>query len=357
LEDCGHIVELSGMQGFLKSKFEKSDEEEEQGNNQKLEIQLPECPKCKKTIRVSQAFSKYVKEQLRNIENVKAKYFGKRDLIENEKLELLIKVRNEIKTSGSIGKTFVKFLQDSKTKLGMDFYVSMKNRWNLLIMLRSFIIKNQESINNMGDWQREYILFEIEKVLSILEKHNIGKKENDILFDFYSDQKMRELNDEIKRIEAIFIYFQFDSQFKKTKNSKELDKNIRIFGLLSKLESRVSKRIVPFSDVENEVEQIFTSLSQELKTELTREEKAMIHKAMGFSQGHWFNCPNGHPYCITECGGAMQESKCPECGAEIGGSSHALLSTNTLNRDMDGATHAAWSDTANNMANWQMNFD
>ena len=32
----------------------------------------------------------------------------------------------------------------------------------------------------------------------------------------------------------------------------------------------------------------------------------MIIKAMGLSAGHWFECPNGHPYIITECGGATE---------------------------------------------------
>ena len=45
----------------------------------------------------------------------------------------------------------------------------------------------------------------------------------------------------------------------------------------------------------------------------------MIHKAMGFDKGHWFKCPNDHIYCITECGGAMEKSFCPDCKAEIGG--------------------------------------
>ena len=36
-------------------------------------------------------------------------------------------------------------------------------------------------------------------------------------------------------------------------------------------------------------------------------------------QGHVFTCPNGHVYFIGECGGAMEESRCVECGAIIGG--------------------------------------
>ena len=52
---------------------------------------------------------------------------------------------------------------------------------------------------------------------------------------------------------------------------------------------------------------------------LTDAERIEIVKAIGLTKGHWFKCPNGHYYCIGECGGAMQEAKCPECGATIGG--------------------------------------
>jgi hypothetical protein len=51
----------------------------------------------------------------------------------------------------------------------------------------------------------------------------------------------------------------------------------------------------------------------------------------------------------------MEEAKCPECGSKIGGRQHRLLSNNTLASEMDGARHAAWSDRANNLGNW--NFD
>jgi hypothetical protein len=45
--------------------------------------------------------------------------------------------------------------------------------------------------------------------------------------------------------------------------------------------------------------------------------------------GHWYRCPNGHPYTIGECGGAMQVSQCPECGEAVGGTSHRLLQNNS----------------------------
>jgi hypothetical protein len=41
----------------------------------------------------------------------------------------------------------------------------------------------------------------------------------------------------------------------------------------------------------------------------------MIIKAVDLSKGAWFECPNGHPYVIGECGGAVTASKCPTCNA------------------------------------------
>lgn len=98
-------------------------------------------------------------------------------------------------------------------------------------------------------------------------------------------------------------------------------------------------------------------------TEISPAERAMINQAMSqdfrSSQktGHWFKCKNNHIYCITECGGAMQQARCPVngCGEIIGGQNHALRSDQSLATEMDGARYAAWSDQ-NNMANFG-NFD
>ena len=73
-------------------------------------------------------------------------------------------------------------------------------------------------------------------------------------------------------------------------------------------------------------------------------ERKMVVQAMGLKQGHWYKCPNGHIYCIGDCGGAMMESRCNECGEIIGGESHRLRSDNTLAREMDGASTSAWPD-------------
>lgn len=63
----------------------------------------------------------------------------------------------------------------------------------------------------------------------------------------------------------------------------------------------------------------------------------------GFGQpGHWFTCPNGHPYVIGECGGAMETGTCPECSAAIGGGGHALLGDNRHAGAFDGSSMGAY---------------
>ncbi|KAH6914275.1 hypothetical protein BKA70DRAFT_1558250 [Coprinopsis sp. MPI-PUGE-AT-0042] len=68
--------------------------------------------------------------------------------------------------------------------------------------------------------------------------------------------------------------------------------------------------------------------------EVSLDEKMAIVKSFNFSHaGHWYNCPNGHTYVIDDCGGAMVQSRCPDCGETIGGSNHREEANNTLAAD------------------------
>ena len=91
----------------------------------------------------------------------------------------------------------------------------------------------------------------------------------------------------------------------------------------------------------------FFRRSHPVLSPLTEEDKKVIVSAIGLSKGHWFKCPMGHIYAIGECGGAMERSTCPECGAGIGGANHRLEDGNELAPEMDGAIHPAWSEQAN----------
>lgn len=76
---------------------------------------------------------------------------------------------------------------------------------------------------------------------------------------------------------------------------------------------------------------------------------------MDVKKGAWFKCPNGHPYCIDRCGGAMETSVCVDCKAPIGGLNHRVLETNQFAGEMDGATHAVYSNITDQLENFALN--
>ncbi|KAI4599940.1 hypothetical protein KJ359_001676 [Pestalotiopsis sp. 9143b] len=71
--------------------------------------------------------------------------------------------------------------------------------------------------------------------------------------------------------------------------------------------------------------------------ELAAIKSAMVSGAGGLSthSGHWYNCENGHPFAIGECGMPMEQARCPECGAPIGGQSHQLIAGVTRASEME----------------------
>ncbi|KAJ7045696.1 hypothetical protein C8F04DRAFT_1065834 [Mycena alexandri] len=49
---------------------------------------------------------------------------------------------------------------------------------------------------------------------------------------------------------------------------------------------------------------------------VTFDEQRAVVQALNFSHtGHFYKCPQGHVYVIGECGGAVERTRCPECGS------------------------------------------
>ncbi|ORY07796.1 NFX1-type zinc finger-containing protein 1 [Clohesyomyces aquaticus] len=102
----------------------------------------------------------------------------------------------------------------------------------------------------------------------------------------------------------------------------------------------------PFQNAEQlgkAVEENIKLLRREWYEKVTEEELAEIKKAMlsgpkgiATHSGHWYNCANGHPFAIGECGMPMQQARCPECGAPIGGLQHQAVEGVTRATNMEG---------------------
>ncbi|EEQ35140.1 Ab1-133 [Microsporum canis CBS 113480] len=90
------------------------------------------------------------------------------------------------------------------------------------------------------------------------------------------------------------------------------------------------------------VEESIASMKKEWYEEVTSAEKEAIKAAMlsgprgiATHSGHWYNCANGHPFVIGECGMPMELARCPECGASIGGQHHTAVSGVTRATEME----------------------
>ncbi|RFU27389.1 Adenosinetriphosphatase/Nucleoside-triphosphate phosphatase, partial [Scytalidium lignicola] len=91
--------------------------------------------------------------------------------------------------------------------------------------------------------------------------------------------------------------------------------------------------------MENEVKEVENMLRDStFYMPVSNEEKAAVYAAMAREfrgTGHWYYCVNGHPFTIGECGMPMQEAKCPQCGAQIGGLDHRPVSGVNPARDFE----------------------
>jgi hypothetical protein len=176
-----------------------------------------------------------------------------------------------------------------------------------------------------------------DKVISYMDTllHSVGKRGSKI-----SGQEIEEINMEIQRFHRLCQLYKIRSEctYKLNCSKPEVKKCFDTA-------HRIAYSIEKFSkECDMALKAALEDLRKELKSavKITDAERKMIVGALGFKQGHWYKCPNGHIYVIGDCGGAMQVGQCNECGERIGGSSHRLLPSNRLAPEMDGATRPAW---------------
>lgn len=113
--------------------------------------------------------------------------------------------------------------------------------------------------------------------------------------------------------------------------------------LLTKADKLCEQPFQNAKELRKAVEQLMKLLGREWYETVTAEEIAAIKSAMisgpggiATHSGHWYNCVNGHPFAIGECGMPMQLARCPECGAPVGGQNHEAVAGMTRATNMEG---------------------
>ncbi|NXU72969.1 ZNFX1 protein, partial [Oreotrochilus melanogaster] len=322
LEDCGHIFESQGLDHYMDDDSDI--------------IKLKVCPICQTPIRKNLRYGTIVKRRLDEIEKVKEKIQGPAQEIESSRQRLqaaltgnavlqrnlplkYLMLKDKLKTS-ALSTTSIGLIQNQ-----LNFYERVADLTN--------------SMNKIDPSEREGLRKRLHEVQEWLDKPRLS----------FTGQELSDLQSELQRLTYLV------SLLARCKGigtmitpalAAEIASTRQVLDGTQKLTEKEEAAVVAALE----------RLSAALPVSglgISEAERVQIVSAVGCPRGHWFKCRNGHIYVIGECGGAMERSKCPECQEVIGGTNHALDSTNSLAPEMDGATHAAWSETANNLLNFE----
>jgi hypothetical protein len=343
LNDCGHIFESTGMEQWL-----HRDEEE---------IGFKLCPKCKTAIKTTQRYSDCIKQALADVAFVKTNVHGTKKENDDKRVHLEQKLALLLHTSKIRLGSFCQTLEKTLVVLENRLKVTRKGKFQPINKHELSAVESKlqiiEHIENICSKKKTTAVLEdgppadiclpqVEFIMQIVNRD----------LDCITEQEIDDVDFELSRLSRIMEFNQIKAsssfRFRLTDSKIKLIVT-RIEGILFDLKK--------FSEeCEKSVVQLLKELSKLVASAIgiSEMEKREIVKAMGFKQGHWFKCRNGHPYVIADCGGAMVESVCNECGERIGGANHSLRADNAVATEMDGARYGAWSEQAN-MGNYVLN--
>ncbi|XP_053575344.1 NFX1-type zinc finger-containing protein 1 [Bombina bombina] len=327
LEDCGHIFEVSGMDKYMKMS---------DNSNEETSIKLKVCPVCQTPIRRNLRYGTIVNRTLEEIERVKERIQGPADEIALTKSRLKDTLDQMVEFRRTFSMEYMELrdtLQSSNTSLR-----KLNTLENMMLFYKK-LASLFRSIKNVDEKEKTGLKNRLLQIKGWVEKTR----------SFFTEQELSDLQNEVMRF-SYLLELLVSCKAASSSTNSTIQNEIDLLREVLERSNRFTEKDEVF--VKEKLKELKKSLQQS-GLGISDSERVMIVKAMGLQTGHWFKCPNNHIYVITECGGAMETSKCPDCQETIGGTQHTLHSTNRLAREMDGAHHAAWSETANNLFNFE----
>lgn len=329
LEDCGHIFESTAMDVWMDEKQQANDEEE-------VAIKLKECPRCRTPIRKNLRYGSHINRSLAEIEMVKRKINRQEDIKEHTralKKQLLENLGMQMHQHEEYIIIFDRLGEPNLT--ANDLWV-LENKIDFQIRVN----KLQEiERKNMSDLQAIRFSKNVCEFVDWLSSRH----------QKFTDQQVSDLQRELLRLTLLAELNARHHMAGERGQNDDVQFEVQTTRAVLEKPSQFTDQDVA------SVKEALKKLDDKLPLtglQISDQERDMIISAMKLPPGHWYKCPNGHVYLITECGGAMESRRCPDCDATIGGSNHALVSGNEVASEMDGAQHGAWSD-ANNLLNYE----
>nr|XP_034979822.1 NFX1-type zinc finger-containing protein 1 [Zootoca vivipara] len=326
LEDCGHIFSALGLDRYM-----DGEEEEEEGA-----VRLKVCPSCQTPVRKSLRYGTLVKRSLAEVEVVKGRMQGSSAEIKSGALQLMRALQQETTLRLHLSRQH----EQLRKKLEDDsLSASTLGLVETLLGFYAQVAGLMATIGKLARQEQEGMRRRLAEVAGWLDQPR----------DSLSRQQVSELQTELRRVTYLVELLA---------RCNTAGKQVRQAPGTAELVSAARKvlegpgRFTPEDErkVKAQLKELEAVLPTVAGLGISEEERKQIVAAVsGATRGHWFKCRNGHFYVIGECGGAMQTTRCPECQETIGGEGHRLESSNQLAPEMDGATHAAWSEEANRL--------
>ena len=348
--DCGHKFDVKSLDKWI--------------HNQERKICWKVCPICTQPIFTTNRYTETTKRIVADLNKVKEiELFMSKDKRRQYKIELNAMVRksqlikNPKRVIEQLNHISDKRLQAEYVIFCAEYYVTIATEdapGEMDTDATDVVMQVLNPTNRSVDLQE---LCQAMKTLKSQKDDFISKLESYRRKDSITEQVLHDVQAEQHRIQLLSMVLKIQSQIKaKNIHIHDSDQQ-KLDTFLTNYESR-GDRVCRLKISSDEYESSMIYI-QELKrrhpeiTGISQKEKQMILCTLNAKPGSWYKCPNGHIYNIGECGGAMEESTCPECNARIGGSSHRLHSDNTHAGEFDGSQHAAWSEGAN-MGNYDL---
>lgn len=331
LEDCNHFVEVKSLDDWVM----RTDSEVS------VEVKFKTCPKCKTAIRKSLRYSNQVKETLKDIEAIKRQQLvPKGDLV--QKLLVLRGIEGASTVEGEVDH-LEKCLEQG------NLHPYRVSAMSVQISVLTGIVDVEEITSSKSCPQKSAQLLSQKNFLDLeFALESLSDVKSFVMQDFLSLQQVSDVTCELRRLSCAARVRDFLCKVDRNKSALSVEDHQKVTETVGVVRDSGFKREKLTEDGEQSILDQIKGLCAAYNVGVVSErERIAIVKAIGLTKGHWFKCPNGHYYCIGECGGAVRTAKCPECGALIGGAQYRLLGDNVHAPEMDGSSRAAWSEGAN----------
>ncbi|CAG0900158.1 unnamed protein product, partial [Darwinula stevensoni] len=314
LSDCKHCIEVKAMDQYMKMEME--------------EIGMKKCPRCHTVIWSSMRYGNIIRQLYRNVAAVKEKAFGDPKQNQDEflkyfqdfiQLGVSSHLQQEIKSLERSAKSKVEEIKQCRVSphphpiIDQFELLFFKHQKEILEKLNRAVTAQHYGISVLSRVVR--------RAKTIADRVLSGRRG-------FNDWELESIVGEVARLPLFGMYWKLqDGGVNRFPEAMEHIRKAEVH-LLS---------LETFSDTM--VEEVHRELNAASRIcgelGISKQERIMISKAMNLRQGSWYKCPNGHPFANSGCGGAMEVSKCNECGAKIGGTNHQLLDDNSRAGEMD----------------------